>query len=51
MTSALAIVLLGAAGFGLGGAYSLFKQRKPWWVVALVAIFAILCLGAGLLYL
>jgi hypothetical protein len=51
VTSAMAIVLLGAAGFGLGGAYSLFKQRKPWWAVAVVSVFSILCLVAGLLYL
>jgi len=45
------IVLLGLAGFCFGGAYALVTQKKPWWVVVLVAAFGVLCLAGGWLYL
>ncbi len=51
MSTALALVMFGLAGFAFGGAYALFSQRKPLWAPALVAVFGVLCLVAGWLYL
>ncbi len=51
VSSALPVVLIGLAGFCFGGVYALVTQKKPWWVVALVAAFGVLCLAGGWLYL
>ena len=51
MSSVMAVALLGLAGFCFGGTYTLVVQKKPWWVVALLAAFGVLCLVGGWLYL
>lgn len=51
VSSAWPIVLLGLAGFCFGGAYALVSQKKPWWVVAMVVAFGLMCLVGGWLYL
>ncbi|MEO8106411.1 MAG: hypothetical protein ABI720_03755 [Actinomycetes bacterium] len=51
MSSVVPVALLALAGFCFGGAYTLAAQKKPWWVVSLVAAFGVLSLVAGWLYL
>jgi hypothetical protein len=46
-SSVLPVILLALAGFCFGGAYALFSQKKPWWVVGLVAMIGLLSLAAG----
>ncbi len=50
-SSVVPVLLLGVAGFCFGGAYALFNQKKPWWSIALVALFGLLSLAAAWLYL
>jgi hypothetical protein len=45
------VLLLGVAGFAFGGAYSLYTGRKPLWSAVVVALFGLLALVAGVLYL
>ena len=51
MSTVAPILLLGVAGFCFGGVYALYTQRRPVWMVLLLALFAVLCAVAGLLYL
>ena len=51
MSTVLAVVLLAFAGFCFGGAYSLYSQKKPLWMVGLVVVLGALSLVAGWLYL
>jgi hypothetical protein len=45
------VLLLGVAGFAFGGAYSLYTARRPVWSAVVVAVFGVLALVAGVLYL
>ncbi len=51
MSSSLPILLLAVGGFLFGGAWSVRQQRRPWWVVAIVAGLAVMFVVAGVLYL
>ena len=51
MSTVLAVLLLAFAGFCFGGAYSLFSQKKPFWMVGLAVLLGALSLTAGWLYL
>jgi hypothetical protein len=51
MRSTLPILLIAFGGFLFGGAWSLRQQRRPWWVVAVIAVLALMFVAAGLLYL
>ena len=51
MSTVLAVALLAVAGFCFGGAYSLYSQKEPFWMVGLVVVLGALALAAGWLYL
>ncbi|WP_197466640.1 hypothetical protein [Brachybacterium sp. sponge] len=41
----LAFLMLFAGGMLLGGAWSFYRSKKPWWAVAGLAVLALVCLG------
>lgn len=47
MSSALPVLLLALAGFCFGGAYALYNQKKPLWVVGLLVLLGLLSLAGG----
>ena len=51
MDDLLPVLLFGLGGFAFGGVYALFTQRRPLWLTAVVAVFGVLCVVAGWLYL
>ena len=51
METVAPVLLLGLAGFCFGGAYAMYTQRKPLWSSILLAVFGLLSLAAGVLYL
>ena len=51
MSSPLALVFLGLAGFLLGGAWSMNKQHKPVAVQLVTGVAGLVCAAVGVLYL
>lgn len=43
----LAFVMLFAGGMLLGGTWSFYRARKPWWAVVAMAALALLCIGVS----
>jgi len=43
----LAFLMLFAGGMLLGGAWSLYRSKKQWWLIAGVLLLALLCLGVS----
>lgn len=41
----LAFVMLFAGGMILGGAWSFYRARKPWWAIVALALIGIACIG------
>jgi hypothetical protein len=41
----LAFAMLFAGGMLLGGAWSFYRSKKPWWATAGLAVLALVCLG------
>ncbi len=44
----LAFLMLTVGGILLGGSWSFFRQKKPWWVVALMAVLGVACVLVAL---
>ena len=40
-----AFVMLFVGGALVGGAYSFFRSKKPWWAIAGLAVLGLVCLG------
>ncbi|WP_087484299.1 hypothetical protein [Brachybacterium massiliense] len=40
-----AFVMLFVGGALVGGAYSFFRSKKPWWSVAALGVIGVICLG------
>ena len=43
----LAFVMLFAGGMLLGGTWSFYRTRKPWWATVAMAALALLCIGVS----
>jgi len=41
----LAFIMLFAGGMLLGGVWSFYRSKKPWWAILGLLLFAALCLG------
>ena len=41
----LAFLMLFAGGMLLGGAWSFYRSKKPWWAIAGLAVLGLVCLG------
>ena len=41
----LAFVMLFAGGMILGGAWSFYRSKKPWWAISGQAVLGLVCLG------
>ncbi|HJC68829.1 hypothetical protein [Brachybacterium sp. EE-P12] len=41
----LAFVMLFAGGMILGGAWSFYRSKKPWWAVLGLLVLGLVCLG------
>lgn len=44
----LAFVMLFVGGMLIGGAWSLYRSKKPWWLVAAVLLLAALSVGVAI---
>ncbi|MFC0672909.1 hypothetical protein [Brachybacterium hainanense] len=48
MSLALAFIMLFAGGMLLGGTWSFFRTKKPWWQTALLGVVGAVCIGVSL---
>ncbi|MGY5766372.1 hypothetical protein ACXET9_14375 [Brachybacterium sp. DNPG3] len=44
----LAFIMLFAGFMLVGGAWSFFRQKKPWWSIAALALVGLLCVGVAI---
>ncbi len=43
----LAFVMLFAGGMLAGGAWSFYRSQRPWWMILLLALAALACIGVS----
>jgi peptidoglycan/LPS O-acetylase OafA/YrhL len=44
----LAFALLFAGGMILGGAWSFYRSKRPWWSIAGLAVLGLLCIAVSI---
>ena len=44
----LAFVMLFAGGMLLGGAWSFYRSKKPWWAIVALALLGAVCIGVSI---